>query len=167
MLIRTEAPADILSIDSLLKASYPTHAEAELVMSLRENGRFTLSLVACSDEGQVIGYALFTAVTIGGEELNWQALEPIAVLPEARGEHIGQQLIAEGLETLAELGYPVCVVVGDDAYYKQSGFVAADAFNLSCNRHAATSEFQINELLPNSVILQQGEVSYSPEFDTE
>ncbi|MCV6002885.1 GNAT family N-acetyltransferase, partial [Escherichia coli] len=31
MLIRTEAPADILTIDRLLKHAFPTEAEAELV----------------------------------------------------------------------------------------------------------------------------------------
>jgi putative acetyltransferase len=164
MLIRTEAPADILSIDRLLKAAYPTDAEANLVMRLRENGRFTLSLVACSDEGEVIGYALFTPVTMAGVELNWQALEPIAVLPEARGEHIGQKLIQDGLETLAELGYPVCVVVGDPNYYKQSGFSEVSRDELHCERNIETGCFQVNELLPENLQLQQGEVTYSPEF---
>jgi putative acetyltransferase len=164
MLIRTEAPADILSIDRLLKTAYPTDAEANLVMSLRENGRFTLSLVACSDEGEVIGYALFTPVTISGEELNWQALEPIAVLPEARGDHTGQKLIQDGLETLAELGYPVCVVVGDPNYYKQSGFVEVSRDELHCQRNVETGSFQVNELLPDNLQLHQGEVTFSPEF---
>lgn len=52
MLIRTEAPADLLAIDALLKTVFPTDAEANLVMALRENGRLTLSLVACSEEGK-------------------------------------------------------------------------------------------------------------------
>ena len=60
MLIRTEAPADILTIDALLRQTFPTSAEAKLVRSLRENSRFTLSLVACSDDGEVIGHVLFT-----------------------------------------------------------------------------------------------------------
>jgi putative acetyltransferase len=55
MLIRTEAPADILAVDKLLKSTFETEAEANLVMKLRENGRRTLSLVACNDEGEVVG----------------------------------------------------------------------------------------------------------------
>ncbi|GAK85151.1 acetyltransferase [Vibrio ponticus] len=60
MLIRTEAPADILVIDRLLKETFPTEAEANLVMSLRENGKLTLSLVACNDDGEVVGHAMFS-----------------------------------------------------------------------------------------------------------
>lgn len=40
MLIRTEAPADILAIDRLLKSVFETEAEADLVMTLRENWSF-------------------------------------------------------------------------------------------------------------------------------
>ena len=36
MLIRSEAPADIMPIDNLLKSVFDTEAEAELVMRLRE-----------------------------------------------------------------------------------------------------------------------------------
>lgn len=39
MLIRTEAPADILVVDQLLKNVFATEAEADLVMALREIGR--------------------------------------------------------------------------------------------------------------------------------
>lgn len=79
MLIRTEAPADLLAIDALLKAVFPTDAEANLVMALRENGRLTLSLVACSEEGEVIGHAMFSPVTLNGEDFSWQGLAPLAV----------------------------------------------------------------------------------------
>lgn len=41
MLIRSEAPADILPIDRLLKTVFETEAEAKLVMRLRENGNRT------------------------------------------------------------------------------------------------------------------------------
>ena len=50
MLIRTEAPADILTIDRLVRATFETEAEARLVMSLRENSHLTLSLVACTED---------------------------------------------------------------------------------------------------------------------
>jgi putative acetyltransferase len=55
MLIRTEAPADILAIDRLLKETFPDSNEAELVMALRENSQLTLSLVACDDEVNWLG----------------------------------------------------------------------------------------------------------------
>ncbi|QSA19762.1 N-acetyltransferase, partial [Vibrio furnissii] len=72
MLIRTEAPADILAVDRLLKTVFDTDAEANLVMALRENSHRTLSLVACDDEGEVVGHAMFSPVLLNGEDLNWQ-----------------------------------------------------------------------------------------------
>lgn len=79
MLIRTEAPADILVVDQLLKNVFATEAEADLVMALRENGQRTLSLVACDDEGEIVGHVMFSPVTLEGEDLNWQGLAPLAV----------------------------------------------------------------------------------------
>lgn len=66
MLIRTEAPADILAVERLLSAVFATNSEANLVTSLRENGRRTLSLVACDEQGEIVGYALFSPVTLNG-----------------------------------------------------------------------------------------------------
>ncbi|MFA0071550.1 GNAT family N-acetyltransferase, partial [Vibrio breoganii] len=77
MLIRTEAPADILVIDRLLKSVFETDAEANLVMSLRENSHLTLSLVACSDEGEVVGHLMFSPITLHGDDHNWQGLAPL------------------------------------------------------------------------------------------
>lgn len=79
MLIRTEAPADILVVDQLLKNVFATEAEADLVMAARENGQRTLSLVACDDEGEIVGHVMFSPVTLEGEDLNWQGLAPLAV----------------------------------------------------------------------------------------
>lgn len=117
MLIRTEAPADILVVDQLLKEVFATEAEANLVMALRENGRRTLSLVACDDEGEIVGHVLFSPVTVAGEDLNWQGLAPLAVKQAYRRQGIGAELVKEGLSSLGELGYPACVVLGDPAYY--------------------------------------------------
>lgn len=72
MLIRTEVPADILTIDALLRYTFDTEAEADLVMTLRENGHMTLSLVACNDDGEVVGHIFFSPVTVSGQDLGWQ-----------------------------------------------------------------------------------------------
>ncbi len=166
MLIRTEAPADILPIDRLLKQAFPTDAEANLTMALRENGRFTLSLVACNDEGELVGHALFTPVTVDGDDSGWQGLAPVAVRESARGNQLGHALIKEGLETLAELGYPVCVVLGSPDYYGKSGFVSADDHQLRCQWDVPTGVFQVQELHQGAVSKHQGLVEYSPEFDS-
>ncbi|WP_367988229.1 GNAT family N-acetyltransferase [Vibrio sp. NTOU-M3] len=164
MLIRTEAPADILAVDRLLKDAFPTEAEAQLVMKLRENGHRTLSLVACSDKGEVIGHVMFSPVTLESEDLNWQGLAPLAVKASARNQGIGADLIKEGLITLKEFGYPACVVLGDPAYYGRFGFEDAQQHQIRCQWEVPQGAFQIVALGDGELDGRQGLIAFSPEF---
>ncbi|WP_299018830.1 GNAT family N-acetyltransferase [uncultured Photobacterium sp.] len=164
MLIRTEAPADILPIDHLLKATFDTEAEANLVMRLRENGRRTLSLVACSDEGELIGHLFFSPVTVDGQDDNWQGLAPLAVKPECQGQGVGLALMEEAKSMLAEFGYPVTVVLGHSDYYPKVGFVKASDHGLSCSWPVPDEAFMVLELIPGTLAGKSGLVEYSAEF---
>ena len=164
MLIRTEAPADILPIDNLLKGTFDTEAEANLVMKLRENGRRTLSLVACSDEGEVIGHLLFSPVTVDGQDDNWQGLAPLAVKPECQRQGVGLALMEEAKDMLAELGYPVAVVLGHSDYYPKAGFVKASEHGLRCAWPVPDEAFMDLELIPGTLAGRSGLVEYSVEF---
>ncbi|ENM5935776.1 N-acetyltransferase [Vibrio mimicus] len=164
MLIRTEAPADILAVDELLKTVFATEAEANLVMALRENGRRTLSLVACDDEGEIIGHVMFSPVTVDGEDLNWQGLAPLAVKEEYRHQGIGAELVKEGLSSLGELGYPACVVLGDPAYYSRFGFEDAAQYQLHCAWEVPQGAFRVVALWERELDGRRGLVEYSPEF---
>lgn len=164
MLIRTEAPADILAIDRLLKSTFETEAEANLVMKLRENGRRTLSLVACSDEGEVVGYVLFSPVTIENSDLNWQGLAPLAVHQDYRNQGIAAELVKEGFSSLLEFGYPACVVLGDPAYYGRFGFENSAKFNMRCQWDVPEGAFQVVALAEGELDGHAGLIEYSPEF---
>ncbi|TXY15138.1 N-acetyltransferase [Vibrio mimicus] len=164
MLIRTEAPADILAVDELLKTVFATEAEANLVMALRENGRRTLSLVACDDEGEIIGHVMFSPVTVDGEDLNWQGLAPLAVKEEYRRQGIGAELVKEGLSSLGELGYPACVVLGDPVYYSRFGFEDAAQYQLHCAWEVPQGAFRVVALWERELDGRRGLVEYSPEF---
>ncbi|EGQ7834873.1 TPA: N-acetyltransferase [Vibrio vulnificus] len=165
MLIRTEAPADILVIDSLLKQVFPTDAEANLVMALRENGRLTLSLVACTDEGEVVGYVMFTPMHFNGEENGWQGLAPLAVKADYRQQGIASNLINEGLTTLLEFGYPACFVLGDPSFYQRFGFSAAKTLGFDSQWELPDGAFQAVAMAEGVFAGQHGLVKYSPEFD--
>ncbi|MCC4223440.1 GNAT family N-acetyltransferase [Vibrio campbellii] len=164
MLIRTEAPADILTIDRLLKHAFPTEAEANLVMRLRENGKLTLSLVACTDEGEVVGHALFSPVTLNGEDLSWQGLAPLAVHEDYRRQGIAAELIKEGFDSLRDFGYPVCVVLGDPDYYGRQGFRASEEMGFDCAWEAPQGAFRVAELVEGQCDGRSGRIDYSPEF---
>ncbi|MFA0114753.1 GNAT family N-acetyltransferase [Vibrio sp. 10N.261.46.E11] len=165
MLIRTEAPADILVIDRLLKSVFETDAEANLVMSLRENSHLTLSLVACSDDGEVVGHLMFSPLTLAGEDHNWQGLAPLAVKAEYRNQGIAKSLVEDAFSTLVDFGYPACVVLGDPAYYGRFGFKAASEFGLSCAWDVPEGAFQVIELVEGALAGHSGEIAYSPEFN--
>ncbi|MCE0493316.1 GNAT family N-acetyltransferase [Vibrio salinus] len=123
MLIRTEAPADILLIDSLLKEHANDDRLAGDIMTMRENASLTLSLVVCSDEGKVIGHVAFRPVICDGVESTWQIMTPITVSSEHIGEtDIKISLIQEAMNTLGELGYPACFGSEGDEKYQEFGF---------------------------------------------
>ncbi|MCL4132400.1 UNVERIFIED_CONTAM: hypothetical protein GTU68_035795 [Idotea baltica] len=165
MLIRTEAPADILTIDRLVHETFETEAEAKLVMSLRENSHLTLSLVACTDEGEVIGHCLFSPVTLDGDDLNWQGLAPLCVKKEFEKQGIAHSLVTEGLETLAEFGYPAVVVLGDPAYYHRFGFEPANKYDMKCKWEVPEEAFMIKACSPEFIDGKSGLIEYCPEFD--
>ncbi|MHA2938579.1 GNAT family N-acetyltransferase [Vibrio sp. RC27] len=165
MLIRTEAPADILAVDRLLKRTFPTDQEAKLVMALRENSNLTLALVACDDNGALIGHIMFSPVTVEGVDTHWQGLAPLAVDPEHQHQGIGKQLVTQGLEFLTDFSYPACVVLGDGDFYSQFGFQAAENIGLRCPWDVPKGAFQFCELTQDASDGIHGLVEYSPEFN--
>lgn len=165
MLIRTEAPADILAIDALLKKVFPNEQEAQLVMQLRENARITLSLVACNDDGELIGHVLFSPVTLDGEDLGWQGLAPLAIATEYRQQGIAKQLINEGISSLAEFGYSGCFVLGDPNFYQRFGFTQADQFGFTSIYPDAEQAFQAQSLYGDAFAGHKGLIEYAPEFN--
>ncbi|ASO28495.1 MULTISPECIES: GNAT family N-acetyltransferase [Vibrio] len=165
MLIRTEAPADILAIDRLLKSAFETDAEANLVMTLRENSHLTLSLVACDDDGEVVGHVMFSPVLLNGEDLNWQGLAPLAVKKEWRNQGVAASLVKEGLICLAEFDYPACVVLGDPDYYQRFGFKEAAKFDFRCRWDVPVGAFQIVALVDGELSGRAGLIEYCPEFN--
>ncbi|MEZ8147472.1 GNAT family N-acetyltransferase [Enterovibrio norvegicus] len=165
MLLRSEAPADLLPIDRLVKKAFDTDAEAKLVMTLRENGHNTLSLVACNDDGKVVGHIMFSPVIIGGRDTGIQGLAPVCVHHDYRKQGLASDMIREGFEILSEFGYPACVVLGDPAYYSRVGFVPASQYSLTCKWDVPADAFMAIELLDGAFSDVTGLVEYCAEFD--
>lgn len=158
MLIRTEAPSDILAIDDLLREVSSGSIVAERVMKLRENGQRTLAIVACDDLGKVIGFVMFSPVTLNDEEVNWQALSSLYLTPSYRQRGIARQMVEEGLTSLSELGYPACVVIGDAEYFSRFGFKNNELFS------TLSDPLLIVELEENVCRDKKGIIRYGAEF---
>lgn len=164
MLIRTEIGVDAASIDGLLRRSFPTSAEAELVQQLREDGLLTLGVVATDDEGQVLGYAAFSPVTLNGEDRQWVGLAPLAVDESVRQQGLGKQLIYEGLDTLNEFGYAAVVVLGAPEFYSRFGFERAAEHQLRCRWPDTEAAFQVYKLAEEAFDDAEGEIGFSAPF---
>lgn len=164
MLVRVEIPVDAAGIDSLLRRTFPTDAEANLVHQLREDGQLTLGIVATDEEGGVVGYAAFSPVLIEGEDRQWVALAPLAVEESLRRQGMGRQLVYEGLDALNEFGYTAVVVQGDSAYYSRFGFVPASEYQLHCRR-PQNAAFQVYPLADNHFEGASGLVEYAAPFN--
>lgn len=165
MLIRTEIGVDAASIDALLKRCFASAAEAELVQQLREDGLLTLGVVATDDEGQVLGYAAFSPVTLQGEDRGWVALAPLAVDESVRKQGIGKQLVYEGLDALNEFGYSAVVVLGDPAYYNAFGFEPAARHGLHCRWTGSEAAFQVYKLADDAFVGAEGQIDFAEPFN--
>jgi putative acetyltransferase len=167
MLIRTEIGIDAAGIDSLLKRCFDTSAEAELIQALREDGLLTLGVVATDDEGQVLGYAAFSPVSVQGEDRGWVGLAPLAVDQSLRGQGIAKQLIYEGLDTLNEFGYSAVVVLGDPALYNRFGFEPAARYGLHCRWPGSEAAFQLYRLADNALDDISGRIEFAEPFNRQ
>ncbi|AKP34126.1 GNAT family N-acetyltransferase [Yersinia aleksiciae] len=164
MLIRVEIPVDAPGIDTLLRHSFESNDEAELVQQLREDGLLTLGIVATDDEGGVVGYAAFSPVEVGGEDRQWVALAPLAVDESLRRQGLAEKLVYEGLDSLNEFGYAAVVVLGDPAYYQRFGFVPAARHQLTCRWPGTEEAFQVYALAEDALADADGEVVFSAPF---
>ncbi|CNI89333.1 N-acetyltransferase [Yersinia mollaretii] len=165
MLIRVEIPVDAPGIDALLRHSFESNDEADLVQQLREDGLLTLGIVATDDEGGVVGYAAFSPVEVGGEDRQWVALAPLAVEESLRRQGLAEKLVYEGLDSLNEFGYAAVVVLGDPAYYQRFGFVPAARHQLSCRWPGTEEAFQVYALAEDALNDADGEVVFSAPFN--
>ncbi|QKJ85505.1 N-acetyltransferase [Paramixta manurensis] len=165
MLIRTEIGVDAAGIDSLLRRCFATGAEADLVHQLREDGQLTLGVVATDDEGQVLGYAAFSPVTLQDEDRGWVGLAPLAVDESVRQQGIARQLVYEGLDSLNEFGYAAVVALGDPALFGRFGFSPAARHQLHCKWPGTEAAFQVHKLADNAFEGASGLVEYSAHFN--
>lgn len=165
MMIRVEIPVDAMGIDRLLRATFPTGSEADLVQHLREDGLLTLGVVATNDDGEVIGYIGFTPVDVNGEDVQWVGLAPLAVGKSYQGQGIGEKLVYEGLDSLNEFGYGAVVVLGDVDYYQRFGFEPASNHDIHCQWPEHQAHFMICGLENGEMNDHTGQVAYSSHFD--
>ena len=161
--LRTEQPDDIpaihaLTAEAFANVSHSDQREPLIVDALRDANALALSLVAELD-GNLVGHAAFSPVTLSCDASHWFGLGPVSVLPKWQGRGIGSQLVLAGLDALKKKGAHGCVVLGDPALYERFGFVATPLL-----RMAGVPADYFHGLLLNGT-WPDAEVRYHPAFN--
>ena len=161
--IEQERPEHVAAIRVLTDAAFKdaphsAQTEARIVDALRAAGALTLSLVAVED-GEVVGHAAFSPVTINGAESNWYGLGPVSVRPDRQRRGLGQGLIRNGLQQLKAMDAAGCVVLGDPGYYGRLGFESDPELYYGDVPPGYFQRLTFTGAAP------KGEVSYHPGFD--
>lgn len=156
MKLRAERPGDETAISAVTEAAFTGHphsdgSEVGIVERLRLAGALTVSLVAEHD-GQIVGHAAFSPVTIADGTPGWFGLGPVSVVPERQREGIGSALIRAGLEQLRQAGAAGCVVLGDPAYYGRFGYAHDPALIYPCPMPEAFQQQRFSGPVPKGAV---------------
>jgi len=127
-ILRPEQACDVAVIDEVVRAAFAGHphsdgSEPAIVRGLRAAGDRRLSLVALT-QGQVVGHAAFSPVTLAPAAPGWFGLGPVSVQPRHQGQGVGSALVRRGLDVLRAENAAGCVVFGNAAFYGRFGFRA-------------------------------------------
>lgn len=163
--IRPALPGDLLAIEVVHRAAFPSDLESQLVRLLIERGQAAVSLVAIEDS-QIVGHVLFSPATIeadGRVVATGLGLAPVAALPAFQNRGLGSALIRAGLFACQKLEIPFVVVLGEPAYYSRFGFVPASRYGLT-GEFGGDDAFQMQLLADSLMAFSGGFVRYAAEF---
>ena len=89
-----------------------------------------LSQVAHSNH-RLVATIRYWPVVIGENSVPAVLMGPVGVLPDRRGEGMGVALVRRTLDAARDLGYGICVLVGDAAYYQRFDFEPAEKYEIT------------------------------------
>lgn len=121
--LRPYEASDEAAVEALLRTSFDSPAEAELVVQLRKDGDAEIELVADSD-GTILGHVMLSKMTAPERALG---LGPVATSDEHRGTGIASTLIESSLALATANDWLSVFLLGDPAFYERFGFSVEDA----------------------------------------
>ena len=165
-------PEYLLPSLELVEQVFTEHENAEegrtvraLVEEIRSKKYYLPELeLLMIEDGEVIGYVMFSRFHIGGRHKDrLLLLTPAAVRPDRQRQHISRDLIEYGFTKAAQMGFTAALVEGNPANYRSRGF------NTSAN-HGIVAGPNIHlphvdclmaaELVPGGLEGIRGEVDY-------
>ena len=158
----------------LVEAVFTEHenaSEGKLVRTLVEEIRSKrwylpeLELVMVDEKDDVIGYAMFSRFHLEGKyENELLILTPVAVKTALQRQHISRELIEQGFQKAAALGYRAVIVEGNPMNYRSRGFVTSAPFGITAHESVelpAAECLMVKELIPGGLEGIHGQVAYS------
>lgn len=125
---------DISNIEILLDQAFGVDRQEKAAYRLRDGVEpvAELSFVVRAGDGLKATLQFWPVVVRDGDQI-YEALllGPIAVCDQCRGQGIGLELMAHGLERAKSLGHQRVILVGDEVYYQKAGFSRSLAMGLS------------------------------------
>jgi predicted N-acetyltransferase YhbS len=117
-----ELPEDAAAVEGLLDEAFGPARRQKTCERLRERRKPLrgLSLIAAAGE-RLIGTVRLWPVLVGRTRA--LLLGPLAVNRRTRRDGIGAKLMRESLERARKEGHDAVILVGDEPYYRQFGFV--------------------------------------------
>lgn len=172
--IRQEQENDRTSVLHLVEKAFADvsesdHREQILVERLHHSETYVppLSLVAETEEKQIVGYILLTEVKIdnGTRSVTSLSVAPLAVLPEFQRKGIGGMLIREAHRKAALLGYGTAVILRHKEYYPRFGYRRATDFGIEFPFEVPHEYCMVAELIPGATEGVEGMVCYPAAFE--
>jgi putative acetyltransferase len=156
VLIRRETPSDVSEVRSVVGAAFRVPGgsgdpvEVLLLDHLREGAEWlpSLSLVALSPSGGVVGYVVCTRAWV--ESTPIVGLGPLAVAPSAQGGGVGTALMHAVLGAAEALGVPAVGLLGSPAYYSRFGFRPGRLVGVRSPQPGSGDDFQVRLFVPDA-----------------
>lgn len=144
--------------------------EGKLVRALVEEIRSKkyyvpdLDLMAVNDDGEIIGYAMFSRFNLEGRyEDELLILTPVAVRTDLHRQHISKDIIEYGFEKAKKMGFTAVLVEGNPDNYKSRGFVTSSDYGIVPGKNMHLPKIgclMIKELIPGTLERMHGTVDY-------
>ena len=171
--IRQEREQDFGQVREVVRQAFRDVAESDhtehlLVERLCAGATYVpeLSLVAETEDGQIVGHILLTEVEVvsAGQVFTALALAPLSVSPAFQGRGIGSRLIREAHARAAALGYGLVVVLGHAGYYPRFGYRRASLYGIDFPFDAPDGCRMVAELTGGGLEGVHGMVRYPDAF---
>lgn len=170
--IRPEQTGDRPSILSITQDAFGQPDEARLAKALiKKHGDNAISLVAHTDQDEIVGHVLLTPAWISGEDgarlMDGMALAPVSVDLGYQRSGVGAILCQMAMNVASERGVPFVILLGHPDYYPRFGFEPAHLHGIMCPYPDAPREaFMINRLDEQRMAGITGTGQFDPLFES-